>query len=256
MHPIVRLVNRNLTISLNKTYLMWQIIFPIIYIFVAGFAYSALIDSVPFGIGKNESLDYTAYLASGMIGFNIMNSTLVSGIIIWNDRRYGMFEQILAGPFTRSNYVLANVYTIGIVGLISASLIIVVGSPVFFNAVQFNVFTLPLIVFASLAGSVLFGSIAIIISSRMRSSEIFNVVINTVFLFFAFASTAFYPIKDLPEVLRITFLVNPLTYVVDIVRAGIFASFNSFLIVEAVILSAVSLACFVMATRILTKISI
>ena len=82
MHPVIRLVNRNLTISLNMGFLIWQVIFPLIYIFVAGFAYTALIHEVPFA---NKILDYPAFIASGMIGFNIMNSTLVSGIIIWND---------------------------------------------------------------------------------------------------------------------------------------------------------------------------
>ena len=41
MHPVIRLVNRNLTISLNPGFLIWQIIFPLIYIFVAGFAKNA-----------------------------------------------------------------------------------------------------------------------------------------------------------------------------------------------------------------------
>ena len=125
MHPIIRLVNRNLTISLNPGFLIWQIIFPLIYIFVAGFAYGPLINQVPFA-GKD--LDYPAFLASGMIGFNIMNSTLISGILIWNDRRHGMFEQIMSGPFTRSHYILSNICTIGIIGLVSASLIAVVES--------------------------------------------------------------------------------------------------------------------------------
>ena len=91
MHPIIRLVNRNITISINPGFLIWQVIFPLIWIFVAGFAYTALIDEVSFG---SKNLSYPAFLASGMIGFNIMNSTLISGIIIWNDRRHGMFEQI------------------------------------------------------------------------------------------------------------------------------------------------------------------
>jgi len=102
MHPIIRLVNRNITISVNPGFLIWQVIFPLIWIFVAGFAYTSLIDEVSFG---TKNLSYPAFLASGMIGFNIMNSTLISGIIIWNDRRHGMFEQIMSGPFTRSNYI-------------------------------------------------------------------------------------------------------------------------------------------------------
>ena len=129
MHPIIRLVNRNITVALNPGFLIWQVIFPLIYIFVAGFAYTSLIDQVTFG---TKDLTYPAFLATGMIGFNIMNSTLVSGIIIWNDRRFGMFEQILSGPFTRGHYILSNIITIGIIGLVSASLIAIVGYPVFF----------------------------------------------------------------------------------------------------------------------------
>ena len=214
-------MNRNLTISLNPGFLIWQVIFPLIYIFVAGFAYAPLIQQVPFGV---KDLDYPAFLASGMIGFNIMNSTLVSGIIIWNDRRHGMFEQIMSGPFTRSHYILSNICTIGIVGLVSASLIALVGYPVFFESVEMSYFTIPLIIFGAVVGSVLFGSLASIISTRLRSSEGFNVIINTVFLFFAFVSTAFYPVEGVPEPLRSAFFLNPLTYLVDIIRAGIFGN--------------------------------
>lgn len=253
MHPVIRLTNRNLTISLNKGFLIWQVIFPLIYIFVAGFAYTALINSVPFG---NKTLDYPAYISSGMIGFNIMNSTLVSGIIIWNDRRHGMFEQILAGPFTRSQYILSNIYTIGIVGLISAALIAAVGYPLFFKSAEFNVLTIPLLVFASITGSILFGSIASIISTRLRSSEGFNVVINTVFLFFAFVSTAFYPAEGAPPVLSTAFYFNPLTYLVDVVRAGIFGSFSNFVGIEMLILIVIAFSLFTIATKLLSKLEL
>src|SRR3989304_3786051 len=178
MNPILRLVNRNLTIALNPGFLIWQVIFPLIYIFVAGFAYTSLIDVVPF---ENKGLNYPAYLSTGMIGFNIMNSTLISGIIIWNDRRHGMFEQILSGPFTRTHYILSNVVTIGIVGLVSATLIAFIAYPVFSESSEFSLITIPIIIFASVTGSLLFGSIASIISTRLRSSEGFNVIRAGVF---------------------------------------------------------------------------
>ena len=253
MHPIIRLLNRNLTISLNPGFLVWQVIFPIVYIFVAGFAYTALISSVKFG---DISLDYPAFIASGMIGFNIMNSTLVSGIIIWNDRRHGMFEQILVGPFKRSHYILSNVYTIAIVGLISATLITAIGYPLFFKSVHFNLLTIPFLVFASITGSILFGSIASIISTRLKSSEGFNVVINTVFLFFAFVSTAFYPAQGAPQPLATGFYLNPLTYLVDIIRAGIFGTFNEFVMFEMFVLVTVASILFGIAIKLLTKLNL
>ena len=251
MHLIIRLVNRNITISINPGFLIWQVIFPLVYIFVAGFAYTALIPSVSF---ENKDLTYPAFLASGMIGFNIMNSTLVSGIIIWNDRRHGMFEQIMSGPFTRSHYILSNIATIAIVGLISAGLITAVGYPVFFESVEFSLVTIPLIVFSSIAGAILFGSIASIISTRLRSSEGFNVIINTVFLFFAFVSTAFYPAQGAPQPLATIFYLNPLTYLVDIIRAGIFGTITEFVIMEMIVLAVLASILFIIATKLLTKL--
>ena len=251
MHPIIRLVNRNITISINPGFLIWQVIFPLVYIFVAGFAYTALIPSVSF---ENKDLTYPAFLASGMIGFNIMNSTLVSGIIIWNDRRHGMFEQIMSGPFTRSHYILSNIVTIAIVGLISAGLITAVGYPVFFESVEFSLVTIPLIIFSSIAGAILFGSIASIISTRLRSSEGFNVIINTVFLFFAFVSTAFYPAQGAPQPLATIFYLNPLTYLVDIIRAGIFGTITEFVIMEMIVLAVLASILFIIATKLLTKL--
>jgi ABC-2 type transport system permease protein len=239
MYPIIRLVNRNLTISINPAFLLWQIIFPIIYIFIAGFAYTSLIREVPFGA---KELAYPAFLASGMIGFNIMNSTLVSGIIIWNDRKYGMFEQIMSGPFT------------GIIGLVSASLIALIGYPVFFDSVEFSLLTIPLIVFAAITGSVLFGSLASIIATKLRSSEGFNVILNTAFLFFAFVSTAFYPAQGAPEPLSTAFYLNPLTYLVDIIRAGIFGNVSEFVLIEMGILAIIASVLFVIATKLLTKL--
>ena len=210
-----------------------------------------MINAVPFG---GKELDYPAFLASGMIGFNIMNSTLISGILIWNDRKHGMFEQIMSGPFTKTHYILSNIFTIGIVGLVSASLIAAVGYPVFFESVEFSLFTIPILVFGAIVGSVLFGSLASIISTRIRSTEGFNVIINTVFLFFAFVSTAFYPSDGAPEPLRSAFYLNPLTYLVDVIRAGIFGDITNFVILEMIILVGIASTLFIIASKLLTKL--
>lgn len=252
MHPILRLVNRNLTVSLNPGFLIWQVIFPLLYIFVVGFAYTSIIPSVEY---NGVQLGYPAFLATGMIGFNIMNSTLVSGLIIWNDRRHGMFEQIMSGPYTRMQYVLANICTIGIVGTISAALIVAVGYPVFYDSAAPTLYTAPLIVFAAVTGSVLFGSLASIISTRLTSSEGFNVVINTTFIFLAFASTAFYPAEGAPSGLGMAFYLNPLTYLVDVIRAGIFGGVTEIILIEGVALSVIAAILFVVATRMMTRLN-
>ena len=94
------------------------------------------------------------------------------------------------------------------------------------------------------------------ISTRLKSSEGFNVIINTVFLFFAFVSTAFYPASGAPQPLATAFYLNPLTYLVDIIRAGIFGTFTEFVMVEMVVLVSVAVALFVVAIRLLTKLDL
>jgi ABC-2 type transport system permease protein len=202
----------------------------------------------------NKVLDYPSFLATGMIGFNIMNSALISGMIIWNDRRHGMFEQIMSGPFTRSHYILSNIMTIGIIGMISAFLTTSIGFILFFDYSEIGLITVPLIIFAAIFGAILFGSIASIISTRITSSEGFNVIINTFFFFFAFTSTTFYPASKATEILSMAFYLNPLTYIVDIIRASIFGIFSEFVIIEMVLLVVVAIGFFALATKLLTKL--
>jgi len=253
MHQILRLVNRNLTATIDKPFLLWQIFFPLIYIFVAGYAYTSIIGSV--GVGE-VNIDYPAFLASGMIGFNVMNSSLIAGSIIWNDRRNGMFEQILIGPFTRAHYIVSNILTITMIGLISAGIIVLVSIPTVFSNAPIFLPTVPYMVIAIILGSIFFGSIAIIASIKMRSTESFQITINTAFLFFAFVSTTFYPSQGVPDALRTAFFINPLTYVVDIIRFGLFASSSLSLIFEAVALVVASAVMFMAATFMLAKLNV
>src|SRR5215210_3096935 len=133
MHQLISaifsLVYRNLIASIDKVFLIWQVVFPIVYIFVAGYSYSALLgdEAVRFG---NAQIAYPAYLAAGMIGFNVMNSSTVAGSIIWNDKRNGMFQQILVMPFTRMQYIISNLLTIMLMGLASAAIIFLAGLPI------------------------------------------------------------------------------------------------------------------------------
>lgn len=246
MNAVVLLLYRNLVASVDKVFLVWQVLFPIVYIFIAGYAYSALIgEGVPVG---SAEIAYPAFLAAGMIGFNVMNSSTISGSIIWNDKRNGMFQQILVMPFARMEYIAGNILTIMLMGLASAALIFVAGSPVLAGSAEPTFVGSLYVLYALITGAIFFGSIAIIISTRLKSSEGFNVIVNSVFLFFSFVSTAFYPPQGVPGALGAAFYANPLTYIVDVTRAGIFNQIDFFVNVEVGIIAAFTVAAFLLAT--------
>ena len=247
MNPVAILLYRNLVASIDKVFLVWQVIFPVVYIFIAGYSYSALIGGGGVPVG-DKSIPYPAYLAAGMIGFNVMNSSTIAGSIIWNDRRNGMFQQILVMPFARMEYIIGSIMTIMLMGLVSAGLILVAGTPTMVGIAEPTFFGSLYVLYALITGAIFFGSITIIISTRLKSSEGFNVIVNSVFLFFSFVSTAFYPTQGVPGALSAAFYINPLTYIVDITRAGIFNEITPFVHLEAAIIAAVTTGAFFLAT--------
>ena len=252
---ILLLAYRNLIASIDKLFLIWQVLFPVVYIFVAGYAYSALIGEQ--GVKFNDvAVSYPSYLTAGMISFNVMNGSTIAGSVIWSDKRNGMFQQLLVMPFTRVQYIVSNLLTIILIGLASAALIAIAGSPTMLSDVNITLWSIPYTIYALIVGAIFFGSFTIIISTRLKSSEGFNVISNGVFLFFAFASSAFYPAGTLAEPLRTLFYINPLTYIVDVSRAGVFSQISTFTNIQVLIISILSAGAFLMATLSMVRMKI
>ena len=249
INNISLLVYRNLIAALDKLFLIWMVVFPVVYIFVVGYAYSVLIGNQGINIGASSSVTYTSFLTAGMIGFNAMNGSSVAGNIVWNDKRNGMFQQLLVMPFSKIQYITGNLITIVLIGLASAALIMIIGLSTILQDVSITLWSIPYIVYALVVGSIFFGSFTIILSTKIKSSEGYNVISNGLFLFFAFVSSAFYPAQGLPGPLSVAFYLNPLTYIVDISRAGIFSQVNAFTNIEVLIITLVSAAGFVIAIR-------
>ena len=73
-------------------------------------------------------------------------------------------------------------------------------------------------------------------------------------LFRSFVSSAFYPADTAPEPLRSAFYLNPLTYLVDIIRAGIFGTVTEFVIIEMIVLAILASILFIIASKLLTRL--
>ena len=249
------MVYRNLVAAIDKVFLIWQVAFPVVYIFVAGYAYTAMMGNQDIKIGA-LSVTYTSFLTAGMIGFNVMNGSTVAGSIIWNDKRNGMFQQLLVMPFSKVQYIIGNLITIILIGLASAIVIIIIGFPTMFGNVNVALWSIPYTVYALVVGSIFFGSFTITLATKIKSSEGYNVISNGLFLFFAFVSSSFYPAQGLPAPLYVAFYINPLTYIVDISRAGIFSQVNAFTNIEVIIISFLATTVFLIATRSMVRMKI
>ena len=141
-------------------------------------------------------------------------------------------------------------------GLASAAIIIIAGLPIIAGTITIDLISTLYVIYALIMGSIFFGSIAIIISTRIKSNEGFTVIINSIFLFFAFASSAFYPPTGLPESMQYAFYLNPLTYIADITREGLFSAIDTFTNIKVIVLGIISGIAFLIATLSMYKMRI
>jgi ABC-2 type transport system permease protein len=248
LNAIIALLYRNIFTSISKLLLAWIVIFPIFLLYTAGFSYSPIVKEESVRVG-NLAVSYPVFLATGMIGFNVMNVSTVAGSITWRDKRSGMLAQLFVMRFSRTQYLAGNLLTIVVMGFASAILITIAGLPITVGNTNLSLLSLPYLVFAITAGSVFFGSVTSILSAKLRTSEGFDTIVNGIFLFFSFASSAFYPTQEVPEALRVLFYLNPLTYVADISRAGFFSQVTDLTNIEVVFMTLFSAVALVIAIR-------
>ncbi len=210
---LFKLTQRNFRASLDREFLVIQLVLPLFFIFVAGFGYTLIIPKI-------SGVTYETFLATGAVAMTVMSSSMLSGTMIWFDRNFRMFEQILMGPFTRLQYILSVVFTVILSGLASAIVVFLVSLTVS-SGVALNLISV-LELFGSLVlGSLFFGGFGIFISLRVRSSEALAATMNLMFFAFTFLSSVFYPSYSKYLILRAIFQINPLTYVADLVRRSL-----------------------------------
>jgi ABC-2 type transport system permease protein len=233
---LVRLVMRNFRASLDREFLVIQLVLPLFFIFVAGFGYTLIVPKV-------SGVSYETFLATGAVAMTVMSSSMLSGTMIWFDRNFSMFEQILMGPFTRFQYIVSVVLTVMITGLLSAFLIFLISLTVS-HGVIISVASIASLVVYLVLGALFFGNFGIFVSLKVKSSEALAATMNLTFFLFTFLSSVFYPSYSSYLPLRIIFQINPLTYVADLVRSAIVGikGFNfpleiTALLVEGIIMS-------------------
>lgn len=246
MNSFFRLLYRDLRAGLwsTKSMLGMQLISPLFYIFVAGFAYGAMIPEIDIG-GKEVS--YVLFLAPGIIIGQIMVAASLAGAMLWLDKRLAMFQQILVGPFSRWQYVLSKLVSIMIQGLLNALLVFILASPLLIG-LEITFTSLLYVSGALIFGALFFGSMTLLISVLIKSNEAFNAIFNILFTPLMFLSSIYYPIHTAPWPIQAASLVNPLTYAADMLRAGLLGVYTPMLALEIIVLALESGTMFIVAT--------
>ena len=256
MKSIVTLTYRNMFISIDKVTYGWQLIWPIAWIYLVGYSITGLMGDEKISI-NGVDVPYYAFVAVGMIVFNAMNTSEVSGSIIWKDKRNGMLLQLLTMRYNIFHYIVSNLITIVLMGLASALVIGIIGYPAFGNYAHFEIISFVCFIYALITASIFFGSMSIVLSCLTRNSEQFAMFSNGLHYFFTFAAATFYPLYSVPEPLRTIFLFNPMTHFMNLTREGIFGVVEQpQVFIELSVITVSTIVIFALAFHLMKKIKI
>lgn len=183
---------------------------------------------------------YIDFIAPGILGMVLLFSSTVAGIsVIW-DRQFGFLKEMLVAPIPRLAIVLGR--TAGGTTTASLQALLMLAASVVLGVKPPSIIGVLLaLVFMALIG-ISFTSLGVAMASRMEDPHGFQLIFNFLIMPTFFLSGALFPVQDLPAFLRWAAWLNPLTYGVDGLREALIGQSHMGLVLDFVILSAVSAA--------------
>ncbi len=214
--------------NLNAVYVMWlremkrfsrsksrmvsMLIMPLLFLGGLGFGFSKM--TIP-GI---EGIAYLQFLVPGIVGMGMLFSSTGSGVSVLWDKEFGFLKEIMVAPVSRTSIVLGRIAGGATISLTQGILLILISTLLGFRTTITGFLTG--LIFMALITTTFIG-LGLILASRMKDMQGFQLIINFVVMPLFFLSGALYPIENLPAPIRILSYANPLTYGLDGLRGAL-----------------------------------
>jgi ABC-2 type transport system permease protein len=221
-----------------------------------GYVFSAMVVPViyliAFGLGLGSRVqmagtDYLSYLIPGLVAMSAMNNsyTWVASNINLNRLYLKTFQIFVQAPIRSSSIMVGEVLAGMAKGLFASALIIVVGlltSSRFSLSVLFGV--------ALLLTCFLFASLGVITGMLAKSHEDTATYSNFFIMPMAFFSGTFFPVDEMPAIIKTIIYILPLTHANIVIRKE---ALDATGILSLLILIGYALAFFIYGSSLIKK---
>jgi len=196
----------------DPTELITRAFQPALWLLVFGEVFSRT-RAIPSG-----DLSYRAFMAPGILAQSVLFIAIFYGIgIIW-ERDLGIVHKFMASPTPRMALVLGKALSAGVRGLSQGAIVYIIALILGVH-MAWNPLHLLGVICAVILGASLFSTFSLIIACIVRTRERFMGIGQVMTMPLFFASSAIYPISIMPGWLKVIAKGNPLSYLVDALRA-------------------------------------
>ncbi len=189
------------------------------------------------GLGSSVAIqgieNYQQYIFAGILMQTFLFSSIFYGAYLVWDRRIDLLKAILVTPLSRSSIFFGKVLGGVTFSIVEAAIILVFGATINIHYTISSVILTLLTVTVATAGLT---AVGLTIGSFMTSPEGFQLITTFVIFPLFFLSGALYPLRNLNIYLAGLNGINPLTYIVDLLR-GILIGLQYFGTTENIIVT-------------------
>ncbi|MDR3782321.1 MAG: ABC transporter permease [Candidatus Nitrosotalea sp.] len=196
----------------DTTELWIRIVQPALWLVVFGVTFNS-IKAMPTG-----SFSYIQFITPGILAQSVLFIAIFYGITVVWERDVGIITKLLSTPSPRASIVLGKSLSASLRGLFQAVMIFALALAL---GVKIRLDTLDILgVFAVvILFAMCFSSLSMLLASFMKTRDRMMGIGQALTMPLFFASNAIYPISVMPVWLQYVSKVNPLSYVVDAMRA-------------------------------------
>ena len=199
----------------DKMRMIGSIVFPLLFLFIFGSGLSSRMGFLGPGI------DFTQFMFPGIIGMTVLMSSFMAGISVVWDREFGFLKEVLVAPISRTSVAVGKTLGSATVALPQGILILLLAPLIGVSLSALTVLALLPLMFL-LAASM--GSLGVLLATRIRSMQAFQVVMQMLMFPMMFLSGVFFPVEGLPSWMNVLVKINPATYGIAPIRQAVLGS--------------------------------
>ncbi len=193
---------------------------PALWLLVFGEVFTR-VRAIPTG-----SMSYIEFMAPGVLAQSVLFSAIFFGIAVIWERDLGILHKLLVSPASRTALVLGKGVSAGLRGLSQAVIVYLLALALGVR-LRFDPLSLLAVGLIVMLGSALFATFSLVVACLVKTRERFMGIGQVLTMPLFFASNAIYPLSIMPPWLKVVAHANPLTYVVDALRAFMIAGGQS-----------------------------
>jgi len=162
--------------------------------------------------------NYLDFMTPGILAQSILFVSIFYGIAIIWERDLGLTHKLLATPTPRTALVLGKAISAGIRCLPIVTFLYALAALMRVH-IDWNPLCLLGVLLMTLLGAIAFSTLSLILACLVKTRERFMGIGQVLTMPLFFASNAIYPIELMPSWLKIVAGINPLTYMINALRA-------------------------------------